>query len=103
MSLDSTLGRDSLAKQQEQHEDQPGADGLESEADSDSDVEMDEAAQVAQAKAMAAAVKAKPIESKGEVVRRTFHLLQHAVTKYLPAATKGSVHTSTPGRPQHIH
>lgn len=40
---------------------------MESEAESDSDVEMDEAAQVAQAKAMAAAVKAKPIDSKGKV------------------------------------
>ena len=90
MSLDSTLGRNSIAKQQEQREEQPGADGLESEADSDSDVEMDEAAQVAQAKAMAAAVKAKPVESKGEVTRRTFHPLQHSVTTYLPAVTKGA-------------
>lgn len=32
---------------------------------------MDEAAQVAQAKAMAAAVKAKPAESKGKVPRHT--------------------------------
>ena len=42
------------------------ADGLESEAEgSESDAEMDEAAQIAQAKTMAAAVKAKPVEGRG--------------------------------------
>lgn len=53
--------------QQEGGEVQPNeADGLESEGEgSESDVDMDEAAQIAQAKAMAAAVKAKPIASKG--------------------------------------
>ena len=42
------------------------ADGLESEGDSSaSDSEMDEAAQIARAQAMAAAVKAKPLATEG--------------------------------------
>ena len=67
--------------QQQEHQDGHAeeADGLESEGESDSDAEMDEAAQVAQAKAMAAAVKAKPVGSKGEASRHLSLMLVHVL------------------------
>ena len=56
-----------FVQQQAPHDGQPQeADGLASEGESDSDAGMDEAGQVAQAKAMAAAVKAKPVTGKGK-------------------------------------
>ena len=52
------------------------ADGLESEGDSSaSDSEMDEAAQIAQAQAMAAAVKARPLANEGMLVFCSFSRL----------------------------